>query len=62
MKKNNMRLLSIVMNEDTKDNRNNDTIAMMEYGFSQYGVENIISKDLFKTAIFACIYVKIWYN
>ena len=51
MKKNNMRLLSIVMNEDTKDNRNNDTIAMMEYGFSQYGVENIISKDSYEDKI-----------
>lgn len=51
MKKNNMRLLTIVMKEDTKDNRNNDTIAMMEYGFSQYGVENVILKDEYEDKI-----------
>lgn len=41
MKRNDMRLLSIVMGEDTKDNRNNDTISMMEYGYSQYGISKI---------------------
>ena len=41
MKRNDMRLLSIVMGEDTKDNRNNDTISMMEYGYSQYGIYKI---------------------
>ena len=45
MKRNNMRLVSIVMGEDTKDNRNNDTISMMEYGYSQYGVSNIYTKN-----------------
>ena len=45
MEKNNMRLLSIVMKEDTKENRSSDTISMMEYGYSQYGIENIINKD-----------------
>lgn len=44
MKRNDMRLLSIVMGEDTKDNRNNDTISMMEYGYSQYGISKIHSK------------------
>ena len=48
MEKNNMRLLSIVMKEDTKDNRNDDTIAMMEYGFSNYGSKNIINKNEFE--------------
>ena len=45
MKKNDMRLISIVMGEDTKENRNADTISMMEYGFSQYGISNIYNKE-----------------
>ena len=45
MEKNNMRLLSVVMGEDSKDNRNNDTISMMEYGFSMYGSKQIINKN-----------------
>ena len=45
MKKNDMRLVSIVMGEDTKENRNSDTVAMMEYGFSQYGVSNIYNTE-----------------
>lgn len=48
MEKNNMRLISIVMGEDTKDNRNTDTISMMEYGFSMYGSESILKKDKFE--------------
>ena len=45
MKKNDMRLVSIAMGEDTKENRNSDTISMMEYGFSQYGVSNIYNTE-----------------
>lgn len=45
MKRNNMRLISIVMKEDTKENRNADTISMMEYGFSQYGVSTILNTE-----------------
>ena len=45
MKKNDMRLISIAMGEDTKENRNSDTISMMEYGFSQYGVSNIYNTE-----------------
>ena len=48
MEKNNMRLLTIVMKEDSKDNRNNDTISMLEYGFANYGSENIINKNKFE--------------
>ena len=48
MQKNNMRLLTVVMGEDTKDNRNTDTISMMEYGYSMYGSESIIKKDDFE--------------
>ena len=47
MEKNNMRLLSIVMGEDEKEKRNEDTISMMEYGFSMYGSQLILSKDKF---------------
>ena len=47
MEKNNMRLISIVMGEDNKDNRSSDTVSMMEYGFSMYGSKNIIKKDDF---------------
>ena len=48
MEKNNMRLLSIVMGEEEKEDRNEDTISMMEYGFSMYGSENILNKETFK--------------
>jgi len=48
MQKNNMRLLTVVMGEDTKDNRNTDTISMMEYGYSMYGSENIIKQEDFE--------------
>ena len=48
MEKNNMRLLSIVMGENNKDNRSSDTIAMMEYGFSMYGSKNILNKNEFE--------------
>lgn len=40
MNKNNMRLISVVMKSNTKDNRSSDTIGMMEYGYSMYGSEN----------------------
>ena len=32
------------MGEDTKENRNNDTISMMEYGYSKYGISKIHNK------------------
>lgn len=44
-KKGNMRLITVVMKEDNTDNRTKDTIAMMDYGFNMYSVNNIISKD-----------------
>ena len=40
-----MRLLSIVMGADTKDNRSTDTISMMEYGYSSYGTNTILNKN-----------------
>lgn len=48
MKKNNMRLLGIVMKEDTKEHRTEDTISLMEYGFSMYGSQTVINKDEFE--------------
>ena len=48
MERNNMRLISVVMNENTKDDRNNDTISMMEYGFSAYGSKNILKKETYE--------------
>ncbi len=51
MEKNSMRLVSIVMGEDSKESRNTDTISMMEYGFSMYGSESIIKKDKFEESM-----------
>ncbi len=48
MNKNNMRLISVVMNSDTKDNRTSDTIGMMEYGYSMYGSEVVFNKNNYK--------------
>ena len=48
MEKNNMRLLSVVMKEPSKDNRSEDTIAMMEYGFANYGSEKVLDKNEFE--------------
>lgn len=45
MKKNDMRLVSVVMGADTKEDRNEDTINMMEYGFSVYGIKNILKSN-----------------
>ena len=44
-KKNGMRLITVVMKEDNTNNRTKDTIAMMEYGFNMYSVNNIVSKE-----------------
>lgn len=43
--KNNMRLISVVLNEKEKEDRSSETIALMEYGYSLYGSDIIISKD-----------------
>ncbi len=44
-KKNGMRLITVVMGEDNTNNRTKDTIAMMDYGFNMYSVNNIVSKE-----------------
>lgn len=43
-KKNGMRLITVVMNEPDSDTRNTETIAMLEYGFNTYSIENLINK------------------
>lgn len=43
--KNNMRLISVVMKEPTKEDRSTETINMLEYGYSLYGAEILISKN-----------------
>ncbi len=44
-KKNNMRLISVVMGEDNTDNRSADTLAMLDYGFNMYYTDIVVSKD-----------------
>ncbi len=44
-KKNGMRLITVVMNEENTDNRTKDTIAMMDYGFNMYNLDKVIKKD-----------------
>lgn len=44
-KKNGMRLITVVMNEDNTDNRTKDTVAMMNYGFNMYSLDTIVKKD-----------------
>lgn len=45
MERNDMRLVSVVMNASAKEDRNTDTINMMEYSFSTFYNNKIISKD-----------------
>lgn len=44
-KKNNLRLISVVMNEDSIEKRSADTVKMLNYGFNTYKVNMIKSKD-----------------
>lgn len=43
-KRDNMRLISVVMGSDNIQNRNNETVKMLDYGFSQYMVTPIYAK------------------
>ena len=43
-KKNGMRLITVIMNADTSQNRNNDTISMMNYGFNLYSLDMVVNK------------------
>ena len=44
-KKNNMRLVGVVMGVDTPDNRTSDTVKMLNYGFNSYKLSTIYEKD-----------------
>lgn len=44
-KKNGMRLITVVMNEENTDMRTKDTIAMMDYGFNMYSLDTIVEKE-----------------
>ena len=52
MERNDMRLVSVVMNASVKEDRNTDTINMMEYSFSTFYKNKIISKDTKMGTIF----------
>lgn len=44
-KKNDMRLITVVMDEENTNNRTKDTIAMMDYGFNMYSLDVVLKKD-----------------
>lgn len=44
-KKNNLRLIAVVMGADTPDNRSSDISSMLNYGFSAYKTGVILKKD-----------------
>ncbi len=44
-KKNNMRLISVVMGVDSPDNRTSDTVKLLNYGFNTYKLSTIYEKD-----------------
>ncbi len=44
-KKKNMRLISVVMGEDSTEKRSADTLAMLDYGFNMYSVDTIVKHD-----------------
>lgn len=43
--KNGMRLIAVTMNEPSIENRNQETLGLIDYGFSQYEVETVLSTD-----------------
>lgn len=44
-KRNNMRLISVVMNEPTTEKRSSDTIKLLNYGFANYKIKVVMPKD-----------------
>ena len=42
--KRNMRLISVVMGEESSDKRSTDTLAMLDYGFNMYSINTVGSK------------------
>lgn len=44
-KRNGMRLISVVMGEESNKIRNEDTIALLNYGFSNYKLESVVKEN-----------------
>lgn len=44
-KKDNLRLISVVMNEPTSQIRNNETTKMLDYGFNMYSIDVILDRN-----------------
>ena len=44
-KKNDLRLISVVMGEDTTENRSSDTVKMLNYGFNSFKLNTVKTKD-----------------
>ena len=44
-KKNNMRLITVVMNEPTSQIRNSETTSMLDYGFNMYSIDTILNSN-----------------
>lgn len=44
-KRNNLRLITVVMGEPTSAIRNSETTTMLDYGFNTYEIDKILSKD-----------------
>jgi len=43
--KNNMRLIAVVMGEETSTKRNAEVTSLLDYGYAQYKVDTLLSKD-----------------
>ena len=43
--KNNMRLIAVVMGEETSQTRNSEITSMMDYGYAQYSLETLLDTD-----------------
>lgn len=52
MERNGMRLITVVMKGESKEDRNTDTINMMEYAFSMFYKDTLITKDKILGQIF----------
>ena len=42
----NMRLISVVMGEDTSENRSKDTVELLNYGFNNFNVKKVFNKNI----------------
>lgn len=40
-----MRLISVVMGEETSEKRSADTLAMLDYGFNMYNIEKVVDSN-----------------